>query len=147
MHEVLEGGVAESPSDLVEQLFEAFNRRFEERIRALCGEQVQFTAVTAEATGRSGPYVGHEGLRDYLADVGRVWEELQVSAGEVREHGDLLLVIGRVYARSREQGMRDLPAAWIWRLHEGRFVYGRVYAEPQQAIAALAAAREPIGPL
>ena len=59
--EVLEGGVAESPGDLVEQLFDAFNERSEERIRALCGEQVEFTAVTAEAAGRAGPYVGQGG--------------------------------------------------------------------------------------
>lgn len=138
--------MAESASDLVKQLFDAFNRRSEERIRALCEEHVEFTAVTAEAAGRSEPYVGHDGLREYLSDVGRVWEELQVSAGEVREQGDLVLVIGRVYTRSRELGMRDLPVAWVWRLREGRFVYGRVYAEPQEALADVAAGREPIGP-
>jgi ketosteroid isomerase-like protein len=130
----------QSPRQLVEALFNAFNRRSEERISELCDERMEFVPVTAALTGRSEPYVGRAGLREYLDDVERAWEELTVSAGEVVVRGELVLVIGRVYARSRESGMRDLPAAWIWRLRDGRFDYGRVYSETEAALEAIAAA-------
>ena len=49
--------------DLVERLFDAFNRRDVEEIVALCDEEMEFFAVTAEEVGRPDPYVGAEGLR------------------------------------------------------------------------------------
>jgi ketosteroid isomerase-like protein len=132
--------VPQSPRELVEALFDAFNRRSEEGISELCDEQAEFLPVTGALAGRSEPYVGRAGLREYLEDVERTWEELTVSVGEVLVRGDLILVIGRVYARSREAGMRDLPAAWVWRLRQGRFDYGRVYPETAAALEAIAAA-------
>jgi ketosteroid isomerase-like protein len=138
--------VQQNPHELVEALFDAFDRRSEERIAELCDERMEFTPVTAALAGRSQPYVGRAGLREYLDDVERTWEELTVSAGEVILRGDVVLVIGRVYARSRESGIRDLPAAWIWRLRGGRFDYGRVYTETAAALEGLAAAdaRRPV---
>jgi ketosteroid isomerase-like protein len=130
----------QSPRQLVEALFDAFNRRSEERISDLCDERIEFVPVTGALAGRSEPYVGRAGLREYLEDVERTWEELMVSAGEILVRGDLILVIGRVYARSRESGMRDLPAAWIWRLRQGQFDYGRGYPETAMALEAIAAA-------
>lgn len=119
---------------LVERLYDAFNRRGAEEIAALCDEEMEFfPVVTAEAVGREAPYTGSTGLHDYLADVAQVWEELQITPSEVERRGDLLLVRGRVYARSRELGIRDVPVAWIWGVRDGRFVRGEVFTDPQQA--------------
>jgi ketosteroid isomerase-like protein len=97
-----------------------------------------FPVVTAEAVGRDAPYVGPSGLRDYLADVSQVWEELQIVPSEVEARGETLLVRGRVYARSRELGIRDVPVAWIWQVRDGRFVRGEVFPDPEQAFARFA---------
>ncbi len=106
----------------------------------LCDESMEFfPVVTAGAVGREAPYRGKAGLRDYLADVAEVWEELQISPAEVESRGDALLVRGRVYARSRELGIRDVPVAWIWQLRDGRFVRGEVFPDPEQATARFAA--------
>jgi ketosteroid isomerase-like protein len=134
---------------LVERLYECFNRREEESIVDLCDEEMEFhPVVTAEAVGRGAPYSGRSGLRDYLADVAEVWEELQIAPSEVERRGDLLLVRGRVYARSRELGIRDVPAAWIWKVRGEYFVRGEVFTDPEQAdlrFAALTAAHSPAG--
>ncbi|HXS48024.1 MAG TPA: hypothetical protein VN756_11240, partial [Solirubrobacterales bacterium] len=53
--------------------------------------------------------------------------------GELRRRGNSLLVRGRVYARSRELGIRDLPVAWIWEVRGDRFVRGEVFPDPEQA--------------
>jgi ketosteroid isomerase-like protein len=125
---------------LVERLYDCFNRREESCIVELCDEEMEFfPVVTAEALGRRAPYSGSGGLHDYLADVAKVWEELQITPGAVEQRGDCLLVRGRVYARSRELGIRDLPVAWIWEVRDGRFIRGEVFPDPDQAVARFAA--------
>jgi ketosteroid isomerase-like protein len=52
---------------------------------------------------------------------------------QIERQGDFLLVYGRVYLRSRDLGIRDMPAAWIWETRDGRFVRGEVFADPEQA--------------
>lgn len=120
---------------LVGRLFHAFNQRDAETIVALCSNEMEFVAVTAEEAGRQSPYSGSQGLRDYLADVERIWEELLITPSRVERRDDQLLVIGRVYVRSRELGIRDMPVAWIWRLRDGLFVRGEVFTDPEAAVA------------
>jgi ketosteroid isomerase-like protein len=120
---------------LIELLYEAFNRRDPDAIEAICDERMEFfPVVTAEAVGREAPYAGPAGLRDYLADAAEVWEELLITPSVVEQRGDRLLVWGRVYARSRELGIRDMPVAWIWEVRNGRFVRGEVFPDLDHAI-------------
>lgn len=130
--------------ELVERLYRCFNRRDEACIVELCDEDMEFFPVgTAEAIGREAPYKGKSGLRDYLADVAEVWEELQITPNEVDFLGDRLLVRGRVYARSRDLGIRDVPIAWIWEVRDGRFVHGEVFPDPEEAVLRFAADSQP----
>ncbi len=97
--------MADDHLELVERLYDAFNRRDPEGIVAVCDEGMEFFPFeTAGAVGREAPYVGREGLREYLSDAAQVWEELLVTPSEVEQIGDQLLVQGRVYVRSRELG-------------------------------------------
>jgi serine phosphatase RsbU (regulator of sigma subunit)/ketosteroid isomerase-like protein len=126
---------------LVERLFDAFNRRDGDVITELCDEHMGFFPVgTAEEIGRTAPYVGPEGLREYLGDVERAWDELLITANVVERRGRSLLVRGRIYARSRELGIRDMPVTWIWDLDRGSFVRGEVFRDPEEAVARLATA-------
>jgi ketosteroid isomerase-like protein len=130
--------MADPQLDLIGQLFDAFNRRDATAIGALCDEGMEFFAVTGEEIGRDAPYVGPDGLREYLADVARIWEELLVTAKEVETRGNRLLVRGRVYLRSRDLGIRDMPTAWILETQDGRFVRGEVFVDPELAEARFA---------
>jgi serine phosphatase RsbU (regulator of sigma subunit)/ketosteroid isomerase-like protein len=138
-------GVAPEPAagedrELIERIFDAFNQRDLEAIRGFCDDGMEFFPVgTAEAVGRTTPYVGPEGLRDYLDDVDRAWEELVVSPDVVERRGASLLVRGRVYVRSRELGIRDMPIAWIWEVADGRLVRGEVFTDPAMASQRFAA--------
>jgi ketosteroid isomerase-like protein len=118
---------------LVERLFDAFNRRDSEEMASLCDPEMAFFPITAQEIGREAPYVGPEGLDAYLDDVAAIWEELLVRATQVDSLGDQVMVHGRVYVRSRERGIRDLPAAWLWQVREGRFVRGEVFTDPHHA--------------
>jgi ketosteroid isomerase-like protein len=127
--------------ELVERLYACFNARDEAGIVALCDEEMEFfPVVTAEAVGRDAPYSGRVGLHDYLSDVATIWEELRITPSLVERRGNSVLVRGRVYARSRELGIRDVPVAWIWEMHDGCIVRGEVFTDPEQAVASFAAA-------
>lgn len=131
----------ERERELVARLYEAFNQRDPEEIVALCDEGMEFFPVgTAEELGRTAPYVGPQGLHEYLLDVDRAWDELRVTPSAVERRGGSLLVRGRVYARSRPLGIRDVPVAWIWDLEGDRFVRGEVFRDPEEAVTRLAAA-------
>jgi len=130
--------MGEDGAALVARLFKAFNERDTEEMADLCAEEMELVAVTGKEVGRSEPYRGREGLRQYLADVEQVWEELRITPSTVEQDGERLLVVGRVYVRSRELGIRDMPAGWIWQLRDGRFVRGEVFADPDDARARFA---------
>jgi serine phosphatase RsbU (regulator of sigma subunit) len=130
---------SEHERQLVERLYEAFNRRDPEEIVVLCDEAMGFFPVgTAEEVGRTAPYVGPEGLHEYLLDVDRAWDELLISPKVVERRGGSLLVRGRAYARSRHLGIRDIPVAWIWDLAGDKFVRGEVFRDQAEAAARLA---------
>jgi serine phosphatase RsbU (regulator of sigma subunit)/ketosteroid isomerase-like protein len=131
----------EHEQELVERLYNAFNRRDAEEITTVCDESMGFFPIgTAEQVGRAAPYLGPKGLTEYLRDVERAWDELQIVPKVVERHGSSLLVRGRVYARSRQLGIRDMPVAWIWDLRDDKFVRGEVFRDPEEAVRRLAAA-------
>jgi ketosteroid isomerase-like protein len=122
-------------NEMVESLFDAFNRRDVEAVVELCDEDVEFHAATAEFAGKPDPYVGRVGMREYFDDVSRLWEELLITPREIVPVEGGVVVFGRVFARGRAHGIRDLPIAWRWKLREGRFAWGRVYMDPGQVFS------------
>jgi serine phosphatase RsbU (regulator of sigma subunit)/ketosteroid isomerase-like protein len=120
---------------LVGRLFHAFNQRDAVAIVSLCAPEMEFFTVTGAEAGHDAPYRGPNGLREYLADVERVWEALLITLGSVERQGSRLLAFGRVYVRSRELGIRDMPVAWIWSVEDGLFTRGEVFVDPAEAIS------------
>ena len=122
--------------ELVERLYGAFNRRDQEEIVALCDASMNFFPVgTAEEFGRTAPYVGPEGLREYLLDVDRAWDELVISPKVVERRGGSLLVRGRAYARSRPLGIRGPSRGLdLGPLDGGEFHRGEVFRDLEEAV-------------
>ena len=120
---------------VVSAVFTAFAERDLDGVLELVDPEVEFTAVTSDFAGRVEPYRGHEGIRQYFRDVAKVWDDLRLTPREYREVGDAVLVIGRVSARSAAR-IVDGSTGWIWRVRDGRVVYGRVYPSAQEAEAA-----------
>lgn len=122
--------------DIVRRAFDAFSRRDAAALAELIDPGFEWATPTARAAGRSEPYRGQEGLREYLADVARVWQELRSEPEEFREIGDdRVLVLGRIYAWGVGRVI-DAPAGWVWRLRDGRIVEGRVYGSRRGALEA-----------
>jgi ketosteroid isomerase-like protein len=127
--------VAGSDIEVVRAVFAAFAERDVDGVLAHAHEDIVFSAVTSDYAGRTEPYRGHEGLRQYFRDVAEVWDELRLTPTSFREIGDTILVTGRVDARSPARVVSG-STGWIWRLRGGKVVYGRVYPSAADAIAA-----------
>lgn len=129
------GLVIATDIEVVKATFAAFAARDIEAVLALTSPDVEFWAVTGEQAGRSTPYRGHEGMRQYFRDVAALWEELHLSPREFRASNDLILVTGRVSAHSRSRTVTG-STGWIWRVRNGKVVYVHVYASAADATAA-----------
>jgi len=121
---------------LVSRLFDAFTRRDPDALDGLIAPDMEFFGPTADIVRGGAPYVGREGMREYLDDVAQIWRELRVIPQSFRVEGDRVLATGRVYARDHEGSIIDSPAGWIFTVGKDRVLSGRVYARAEDAVAA-----------
>jgi ketosteroid isomerase-like protein len=128
--------VALSNVDVVRQAFAAFERRDAALLSSLCAADVVFEPVTAQIAAGGEPYRGHAGMRRYLEDVARVWQELRPAPDVFRETTDgTVVATGRVYAWGAGRVV-DAPAGWLWRLEGGLITYGRIFETASGALEA-----------
>ena len=113
-------------------MFTAFAERDVERVLELIDPEVEFTTLTSDYAGRTEPYRGHDGIREYFRDVALVWDDIRLTPRAFREVDGNILVTGRVNARSAAR-IVDGSTGWIWRVRDGRVIYGRVYASAADA--------------
>jgi ketosteroid isomerase-like protein len=81
-------------------------------------------------------YHGHDGLRQWLADVRRRWRTLTVTYERVQEpHADVVVGAGRVVAASADgsPGL-DGPLACVAEFRHGRLVHGRAFVHLDDAL-------------
>lgn len=122
--------------DIVREAFAAFERRDAERLLLVCHADIVFEPVTARIAGDGIPYRGHDGMRRYLDDVARIWQELRPAPDTFREseHG-VVVATGRVHAWGAGR-LIDAPAGWLWRLDHGLIAYGRIFETATGALKA-----------
>lgn len=112
--------------DVVRAIYAAFAARDLEGALAFVDPECEIHMDgTARAIGRSDPYRGHAGLREYFADVERVWHELELHATDFRVIPGSVIVMGYVTGRSDEAEVRR-TAVWTWKVRNGRAVQLRV---------------------
>jgi ketosteroid isomerase-like protein len=74
-------------------------------------------------------YEGYDGLRQFRADAFEVWESLTITATELIEEGDRVLVLTHVESRGRGSGVpMEAHGAGIWTAEDGRLKHYRLLA-------------------
>ena len=112
--------------DVVRAIYAAFAARDLEAGLAHVAPDCEIVVEgTARRAGRSGPYRGHDGLRDYFADVERTWDDLTLHADDFRALPGSVVVMGHVHGRRAEEEVRR-KVLWTWRLRDGLAVAVRV---------------------
>lgn len=111
---------------VVRAIYAAFAARDVERALPHLAEDFELhVGGTAERVGRKEPYRGHDGMREYLADAERAWDELTVVAEDMRAAAGGVIVFGHVIAVA--QGVEQTtPALWVWQVRDGVAVSMRV---------------------
>jgi ketosteroid isomerase-like protein len=118
-------GGQEADVAAVHAIYAAFARRDIEEALAHVSDDVVFEpSGTAKLTGRTEPYRGHAGVREYFADAGRVWDELTLHAEDVRAARGSVVVFGRAEGSVRGEPVRR-RVVWTWRVRDGKAVWMR----------------------
>jgi ketosteroid isomerase-like protein len=108
----------------IRRAYESFPDAFagnEEKYLHLFSPDVEWVPIMAALEGRV--YRGHEGMRQWFADLRRDWEIFTPVVEEIHVLGDdNFLVLGHWRARGRVSGieLNDQPAAWLLHRKDGR---------------------------
>ena len=112
--------------DVVRAIYAAFAARdLEGALDFIAPDCEIHLEATSRAVGRSEPYRGHDGLREYFADVERGWNELELHADDYRTVPGSVVVMGHVTAHDGTQAIRR-RVLWTWKLRDGRALTVRV---------------------
>ena len=111
---------------VVRAIYDAFDRRDLERALAHFADDCELHIEgTANIVGRSEPYRGVAGVREYFADVGRAWDALTLHADDFRAVPGSVIVMGHVEGRQADRVVVR-ATVWTWRLRGLRVVTVRV---------------------
>jgi ketosteroid isomerase-like protein len=105
--------------EVVKGIYAAFERRDVEAAVALVSADCELHFEgTARLAGRSEPYRGHPGMREYFGDVGRYWEDLVLHADDYRAVPGSVIVLGHITGRRAGLDVRR-SSVWTWRVRDG----------------------------
>lgn len=118
-------GASREEVDVVRAIYDAFERRDIEAALAYVHPDVTFAPEgTARILGRSEPYRGHAGLREYFSDVERTWSALTLHATDIRATGGGVVVFGHVEGTIGGEAYRS-DAIWTWQIRGGKAISAR----------------------
>jgi ketosteroid isomerase-like protein len=129
--------MSEGDVEVVRRALDAFNEGDTERVLELMDPDVELVTVRALLEGFS--YRGHEGFRQFVADMLDDWDEYHPSSERFRDLGaGRVLVVGRFHARGKASGMEvETPGAWVSEVRDGKIVHVRFYTDEAAALAGL----------
>ena len=111
---------------------DGYNRRDIEPMLEVMHPDAEWYPFTAQVEGDHA-YHGHEGLRDWWANVDATLEEIEASVAEVRDLGDAVLALGHLRGRFRSGVSLDTEIGWLIRFRDGLGVWGRAYQSHAEA--------------
>lgn len=113
------GAGADGAIETVRRIYDAFARRDLDGALTFADPDVELMPHgTASLVGRTEPYRGHNGVREYFADAERVWEDLRISAEDFRASAGGVIVFGSIEGTSEGRRVRR-KVVWIWRVRDG----------------------------
>jgi ketosteroid isomerase-like protein len=121
--------------DIVRAAFDAWNRGDRDAWVDAFDEEAEFYPLRAQLEGRA--YHGREGARRFIAELDEDWEEVRFEIDEIRDLGERVVGSGGFKARGRASGVElDVRLGWVVELRNGKFVYGRFFSDPAEALEA-----------
>jgi ketosteroid isomerase-like protein len=83
-------------------------------------------------------YRGHDGIRQYLADIADALEFIYAEVDDAISVGELVLLVGRFHYRGKASGAdTKSPGGFQVRFRDGRVIYMRAFRDPEKALQAV----------
>jgi len=122
-------------SQLVRRCYDAWNSGDFDTL-----EQLLVPEIEIDATDRvlnPDRYLGLDGFRRLVREMGEVWDSWHIEAPEMVERGERVLVAHEVHARGKGSGVELVRTYWsVWTVRGGRVVKLSLHVERDQALAA-----------
>jgi ketosteroid isomerase-like protein len=119
--------------EIVERAHEALNRGDLDALVALCDEE--FRLDMSDRIFNPAVYEGHEGIRQFYAEVLDVWEVYVWEPEQLIEAGEDVVALLRSTGRGRESGAEvERQTAIVWSVREGRLTGLRFYRNRGEAL-------------
>lgn len=112
-----------------------FNRLMDGDIEALIAFAHPKMEFTPLVTGHAGePYVGHDGIREWFADLQVHFERIASRLESVVEVGDKVLAEGElIVIGTDDQPTVRSSVSWVVEMHDGKATKLEVFADPAEA--------------
>jgi ketosteroid isomerase-like protein len=124
--------------ELVRRVYIAWQEGDLEELLTLVDREVSWSPVLRFLEGEK-PALGHQGIRRWFRRIRITYRSLRVVPESFEDHGDRVLVLGRLVGASRlEEGELDVHVAWIWTVRAGRVVEMKAFLEERTAREELA---------
>jgi ketosteroid isomerase-like protein len=130
---------------IARQVFDAFNRGDVEALRDLVDPECEFAPHITGGFEHT-EFRGLEGLSDFMRRVPETWERLHVEPLQVRENGDVVVMLGTLRGVGRASGIEvETRTIWVWTFRAARMRRLEAHAadDPGEVARALAAAGMP----
>ena len=118
--------------ETIRRAHQALNSGDVEGLVALC--DASFRLDMSDRVLNPAVYEGHQGIRQFLAEVHEAWETFTWEPQELVESGDFVLALIHSTARGRGSGLElDRHAAMLWTIRAERAVSLRFFRDPGAA--------------
>ena len=114
---------------------EAYNRGDVEPMVEVSDPEIEWYPLSAEVEGGVS-FHGHEGLRQWFANLHATFEEFEASIDELRDLGDVVLGLGHAHLRFRSGVILNTEAGYLSRFRDALAVWARMYPSHAAAIEA-----------
>jgi ketosteroid isomerase-like protein len=122
-------------TDIVRRAHDALNQGDAEALAALCGPD--FRLDMSDRVFNPEVYSGHDGIRRFVADVYEVWESFTWEPIDVKEAGQVVVVLVHSVGHGRASGLEiDRESAMLWQIPEETLLALTFYRDPSAAVRA-----------
>jgi ketosteroid isomerase-like protein len=121
--------------DALRGCFEATNRNDVPGVLRFMDPKIQFECQVGPLQGS---YGGHDGVRDFFADIAEHFETLQTHCPDVRDLGDLVLALGTARVVGKGSGIDlEAPLTVVARFRDGRMTDYKDFGDRGKALEAV----------
>jgi ketosteroid isomerase-like protein len=124
-------------AESVYELAAAVGTRDIDTLTRLTFPQVEWhTALSVISEG--GAYHGHDGVRQYLADLEDAFEAFEVHLGDVLVVGSVAIAVGQVHYHGKASGVEQAEnLGWVVRFRDDGITYVRAFRDPERVLDAV----------